>query len=86
VPWQKVEKDSPMNTGLVVVTMRLLGMGWYVAASLVIFIVGGVWLDGFFGTKPILTLVGLVLGMVVAFGGLYRMVQPALVRVRKDEK
>ena len=86
MPWQKVRKDSPMNTGLVLVAMRLLGLGWYVAASLLIFIVGGVWLDGVFNTKPIFTFLGLGIGMVVAFGGLYRMVKPALVRVRKDEK
>ena len=86
MPGQKVRKDSPMNTGLVVVAMRLLGLGWYVAASLLIFIVGGVWMDDFFGSKPVFTFLGLVIGMVVAFGGFYRMVKPALVRVRKDEK
>ena len=75
-----------MNTGLVVVAMRLLGLGWYVAASLLIFIVGGVWLDGFFNAKPVFTFLGLVIGMIVAFGGLYRMVKPALVQVKKDGK
>ena len=33
----------------------------------------GVWLDGMAGTKPFFTLVGVLLGIVVAFYGAYKM-------------
>ncbi|AKF07320.1 AtpZ/AtpI family protein [Sandaracinus amylolyticus] len=32
---------------------------------------GGTWLDGYFGTSPILTYVGLALGIFAGFKGLY---------------
>ena len=56
--------------------LRLTGMGWYVAISIVGGILGGVWLDRQLGTTLVFTLVGVLLGTVVAFYGLYRMVQP----------
>jgi F0F1-type ATP synthase assembly protein I len=40
--------------------------------------VGGVALDKAIGTTPLFLLVGVVLGSIVAFWGLYKMVQPLL--------
>jgi F0F1-type ATP synthase assembly protein I len=51
---------------------RLLGIGWYFAISIVGGIVGGLLLDGWLDTKPLFTLLGLVLGLVVAFYGGFR--------------
>lgn len=48
---------------------RLLGIGWYFALSIVGGIIGGLLLDGWLDTKPLFTLLGLVLGLVVAFYG-----------------
>ena len=45
-----------------VLALRLAGLGWYVALSIVFGVVGGLGL----------------LGSVVAFWGLYKMVQPLL--------
>jgi ATP synthase protein I len=42
------------------------GLGCSIVAALVLCIGGGVWLDNRFGTKPILTLVGVALGLAVA--------------------
>ena len=60
------------------VALRLTGLGWYVAACVVIGVVGGVWLDRLFGSKALFTLVGTVLGSVAAFWGVYKMVLPVL--------
>ena len=58
--------------------MRLTGLGWYVALCIVIGVAGGLGLDKLAGTIPLFTLLGTVLGSVVAFWGLYKMVQPLL--------
>ena len=58
--------------------LRLMGVGWFVAASVVIGIVGGYVLDQWLGTTIVFTIVGVVLGTTVAFYGLYQMVKPLL--------
>ncbi len=52
---------------------RLLGVGWYVAICIVGGVWGGVWLDEKLGTGPLLLLIGLMLGLVIAGLGVYRM-------------
>ena len=61
-----------------VLALRLAGLGWYVALSIVFGVVGGLGLDKLAGTIPLFTLLGTLLGSVVAFWGLYKMVQPLL--------
>lgn len=51
--------------------VRLLGIGWYFALCIVIGIVGGVLLDRQVGKDHIFTLVGLFLGLGLAFFGGY---------------
>ena len=60
------------------VALRLAGLGWYVAACVVIGVVGGVFLDKLFGTVILFTLLGILLGSAVAFWGVYKMVLPVL--------
>ncbi len=55
---------------------RLIGLGWYVGGCIVLGVVGGLWLDNKFNTKPILVIVGLILGVIAAFYGVYRMILP----------
>ena len=55
---------------------QVVGVGWYMALSLLAGILGGLWLDNHFSTLPIFTLIGLIGGSVLAFYGAYRMVQP----------
>lgn len=71
-----------MRPDTMAAVMRLLGLGWYVATSLVLGVVGGVWLDGKWGTEPLFTLLGLALGLVASFWGFYKMVEP-LIRSNK---
>jgi F0F1-type ATP synthase assembly protein I len=54
-------------------TARLIGIGWYFAVCIVVGIVGGLLLDQVAGSRPLLTLLGMLLGLVVAFYGGYRM-------------
>jgi len=60
------------------VAVRLLGMGWYVATSILGGVLGGLWLDGRTGLDPLFTLLGLMLGLVAAFYGVYKMAAPLL--------
>jgi len=61
-----------------VLAVRLTGLGWYVALCIVFGVVGGLALDRLLETKPLFMLLGILLGSVVAFWGLYKMVQPLL--------
>ena len=42
------------------------GLGCSIVAALILCIGGGVWLDSRFGTSPVLTLIGVVLGLAAA--------------------
>jgi hypothetical protein len=61
-----------------IIALRLVGIGWFLAASVIIGIVAGLWLDKWLGTKIIFTLLGVLLGTTVAFYGLYQMVKPLM--------
>lgn len=57
---------------------RFIGIGWYIGLCILLGALGGRWigqkLDG--GSEEvILTIVGLFLGLIVAFYGTYRMVK-----------
>jgi hypothetical protein len=53
--------------------VRLLGIGWYFAFCIIVGIVGGVLLDRQLEKDYIFTLLGLFLGLVLAFFGGYVM-------------
>lgn len=61
-------------------TLKFLGVGWYVAFCIVLGTALGLWADSAWGTTPILALVGVTLGTVVAIYSLYRMLAPGLRR------
>lgn len=67
--------------------VRLIGIGWYFAVCIVVGIVGGVLLDRVAGTAPLLTILGMLLGLVFAFYGGYRMLTDVLLATqqRSDE-
>ena len=66
-----------------VLALRLTGIGWYVAFCIVLGVVGGLWLDGLTGTKGLFLILGTVLGSVVAFWGVFKMVQPMLYNAKQ---
>lgn len=53
-------------------------MGWYIGSSIILGVFGGLWLDDKFNTKPVLVIVGLLLGIFIAFYGMYRMILPGI--------
>jgi F0F1-type ATP synthase assembly protein I len=61
----------------------LLGIGSYLATSIVGLTLVGVWLDGRFETRPVLTLVFLVLGLILGFYGAYQQLRDLTRRTRK---
>ena len=61
-----------------VVGLRLMGLGWYVAACIILGVLGGLWLDNLVGITALFTLLGTILGSVLAFWGLYKMVRPVI--------
>jgi hypothetical protein len=66
--------------------LRLVGIGWYVALCIVLGTGGGVWLDRRFDLDPLLTLVGLFLGLGLAFYGGYLMLLDVIVAIGQRRK
>lgn len=56
----------------------LLGIGWYIAACIVLGLLAGLWLDDQAGISPALTIAGLALGLAAAGWGGYRMLLDVL--------
>ena len=56
-------------------SLGLLGLGWAVAICLVAGVLGGLWLDGRFGTSPLLTGVGTVVGLLLAYAAFREMLR-----------
>ncbi len=65
---------------------RLIGVGWYIGGCIVLGVVGGLWLDNKFNTEPILVIVGLILGVIIAFYGVYRMILPNIKKKQNKGK
>ena len=51
---------------------RYSGLGLQLAGSLLLFMLGGSWLDKRLGTSPVLTLIGALVGATAGFYSLYR--------------
>jgi len=64
--------------------LRFIGIGWFIGISILLGVLGGLWLDGKFNTQPLFVILGLVLGLVVAVYGVYRMLLP-LISNKKNE-
>ena len=68
-----------MHGQKVALALRLLGIGWFVAMCIGGGAVGGLLLDRQLDSGPILTMVGLGVGIAVAVVGMYRMLMAVLV-------
>ena len=56
--------------------LRVLGIGWFIAISILLGILGGLWLDDRLGTRPVFLIVGIVVGLGVAAYGTYATFKP----------
>lgn len=61
-----------------VAALRLVGVGFFIGGSIIGGVLAGLWLDRQFNTEPILVIAGLLLGITVAFYGVYEMLLPLL--------
>ena len=68
-----------------VAALRLTGVGFFIGGSIMLGVFIGLWLDRKFDTEPVLVIVGLVLGLVVAFYGVFRMLLPLIGSNRDKE-
>ena len=69
------------------VAARLLGLGWFVATSIIGGVLAGVWMDERIGWgAPVFSLSGVALGLTVAFYGTYRLVAPLLSKPSEKRK
>lgn len=66
--------------------LRLTVFGWYFATCLLGGIAGGWALDKWIGSKPLFTLIGLLLGTILGFYGMYKLMQPVLREKREATK
>lgn len=58
--------------------IRLMGASFYIGLCIFLGVFGGVKLDEKLKTQPIFVLIGLALGLVLAFWGFYQMVIPLI--------
>ena len=63
---------------------RLVGVGFFIGGSIVLGVFGGHWLDTKLDTS-LFWIVGLILGIVVAFYGVYQMLLPLIGNKRHKE-
>ena len=68
-----------------VIALRLVGVGFFIGGSILLGVIAGLWLDSKLNTEPILVIVGLFLGIAVAFYGVYQMLLP-LVGKKQDKE
>jgi len=59
-----------------IAALRLVGVGFFVAGAIILGVLGGRWLDGKLNSEPFWTIAGLLLGIIVAFYGVYNMLKP----------
>ena len=65
--------------------LRFIGVGFFIGGSIVLGVVAGRWLDSKLNSEPIWLIVGLILGVVVAFYGVYQMLLP-LIGSKRDKE
>ncbi len=58
------------------VAFRFIGVGWFFGISILLGVLGGLWLDNKFNAGPFFVIAGLIFGLVTAGYGAYRMLLP----------
>jgi ATP synthase protein I len=58
--------------------LRLTGIGFYIAACILIGVFAGLWVDNKLSSKPWFMIGGLLVGLALAVYGVYRMIRPLM--------
>lgn len=66
--------------------LTFLGIGWFLGGIILGGILGGAWLDKKYGTEPLFSILGLVLGLVLGGYGIYGMLVPILENRNKKKR
>ena len=66
--------------------LRFTGIGFYIGVCIAGGVGLGVWLDGKYELSPLFTLLGLGMGLFMAFYGTYRMLREMLGEDKNDKK
>ncbi|MEE8318825.1 MAG: AtpZ/AtpI family protein [Dehalococcoidales bacterium] len=69
-----------------IAALRLIGVGFFIGVSIVLGVVAGLWLDNRFDTGPVLAIIGLLLGIAVAFYGVFQMLLPLIGYQRNKDR
>ena len=64
--------------------LRLIGVGFFIGGSIFLGVWGGLWVDSKLNMS-LFWIVGLLLGIIVAFCGVYRMLLPLMSNKRDKE-
>ena len=64
--------------------LRVLGVGFFIGGSILLGVLLGIWLETKFNTH-LLWIAGLILGIVIAFWGVYQMLLPLMSNKRNKE-
>ena len=67
-----------MNSKTINFLVKFVGIGWYIAACIGLGALLGVWADAKLSLSPLLTIFGVLVGIVTAFLGMYRMLSSLL--------
>ena len=67
------------------VALRLTSVGFFIGGSILLGVAAGLWLDSKLHTGPILVIVGLFLGIIIAIYGVYRMLLPLISNKQNKE-
>jgi hypothetical protein len=65
---------------------RLVGIGFYIGLTIVIFTIGGVQLDKMLETGKLFTVAGLAIGLVLALYGAYQQLMEVLDAIDRRRK
>jgi len=50
-------------------------IGYIIAIPAVVFVMGGTWLDSYFGTKPLFTLIGIPVALIASGLAVWRLIK-----------
>jgi hypothetical protein len=67
-------------------TARLVGIGFYIGLTIVIFTVGGLQIDKMLDTGKLFTVVGLAIGLALALYGAFQQLMEVLADIDRGRK
>jgi len=67
-----------------IAALRLVGVGFFIGGSILLGVIAGLWLDSRLDTS-LFWIIGLILGLVIAFYGVYQMLLPLMDNKRGKE-